>query len=426
MILVVGGGPAGIFGAIAAKTAFSGAEVRVLEKGAGLLRKVAISGGGRCNVTNACQVPRDLAAFYPRGGKALIGPLNQFGPAETVRWFADHGVSVKAEPDGRVFPTTDQSSTIVDCLLETARKMGVKIQTRTAVQNVEAFPGGDGFAVQLTDGQTLSCKRLLLATGGQSGSSKSEGSAASGLDLAASLGHTIQAPVPSLFTFKIKDVLLEGLAGVAVPDAEVRVLGPGLPNKGLSQQGPVLVTHWGLSGPAVLRLSAWGARTLAELDYTCSVRVNWIPSVSRPDLDARLRQQTDEHGKRLLGARAPVDVPRRLWQAILVKVGVDPELKWAGLSKKNRNALVEALCATELKSTGRSVNKDEFVTCGGVDLGQVDLRTMASRACPGLYLAGEVLDIDGLTGGFNFQAAWTTGWLAGQAMADQGERTSSK
>jgi len=402
MILVIGGGPAGFFAAIAASTGRSGLPVLLVDKHSQVLRKVKVSGGGRCNVTHRTLPPRELARFYPRGGKELIGPFSRFGPAETVAWFTQQGVALKTENDGRLFPVTDDSATIVGALQEAARTAGVEVRTRCGVTDLERE--AEGFRVVLDDGSELRATKVVIATGGATGGGGQEG-----FTLAAGLGHTVETPVPSLFTFKIADELLSGLPGLAT-EATVKA------GKKLVETGPVLVTHWGLSGPAILRLSAWGARELAAQDYRFTLRVDWCPSLERNQLDGLLAVWAEQHGRKQVSQRPEIGVPRRLWEALLERLGIPRDRHWAELGKKNRQRLLEKLKNTELAVEGKSLNKEEFVTCGGVRLAEVDFKTMESKRVPGLYFAGEVLDIDGVTGGFNFQSCWTTGRLAGEAM----------
>lgn len=395
---MVGGGAAGFMAAITAAETSPGARVALLEAGAKFLAKVRISGGGRCNVTHACFDPRELATRYPRGGPALIGPLHRFGPTETVEWFAARGVTLKTEADGRMFPTTDDSSTIVDCLLRAARDTALELMPNRGVTQASRVAGG-GFQLSTTDGASLACDRLVLATGGCR--------AAAGAQLAAGLGHTIEPPVPSLFTFVIETPWLRGLAGLAV-EAEVSV-----PGTRLREVGPLLATHWGASGPAVLRLSAWGARVLHGMNYTFPLRVNWLPRLDEAAVAAVLAERRATDGSKLV-VNAPVTpLPARLWEQLVLAAGIPRGTTWANLTRAHHAHLTGQLRRTELPVTGKSLNKEEFVTCGGVRLGEVNFATMESRVCPGLHLAGELLDIDGVTGGFNFQAAWTTGWLAG-------------
>ncbi len=402
-IVVAGGGAAGFFAAITCAQAAPDAEIILLEKGPQFLAKVRISGGGRCNVTHACFEARELAARYPRGAQALIAPFHAFQASDTVAWFSARGVKLKTERDGRMFPTTDSSQTIIDCLLGRAKAAGVKLTLNRGIESVTKRPEG-GFALKLSDGETLDCDRLLLATGGCRVPALGQ--------LAVSLGHTIEPPVPSLFTFHIETQWVRDLAGVSVEMVEASV-----PGTKLRERGPLLLTHWGVSGPVILRLSAWGARELHGLDYRFPLRVNWLPHLSADALAAELQARRDTQPARFVmnGPIAPLTA--RLWERLARTAGIPGDTRWAALSRTARHQLVQQLVRTELPVTGKSLNKEEFVTCGGVRLNEVNFKTMESRVCPGLHFAGELLDIDGITGGFNFQAAWTTGWLAGQALA---------
>ena len=415
MIIVIGGGPAGFFGAIAAREARPDRPVVILEKHEQVLRKVAVSGGGRCNVTHACESARELATHYPRGGRELIGPFTRWGVSETIDWFADHGVRLKTEPDGRMFPVSDTSATIVDCLRQVAREAGVDVRTRQQVTGITSRDGG-GFRIELADGNPIDCDQVLLATGGRA-LGKQAPSNTDGYALAGSLGHGLVQPVPSLFTFKVDDSLWTNLSGLSVTHVNLRASGPGFPGKGLVTEGPLLMTHWGFSGPAVLKLSALGARHFQELDYRFDLTVDWLPELTSAAVAGSLQDKADNDGKKAVATGGPAPLPKRLWRALVEKAEIPDHVKWAELGRKPRNRLLELLKNTPIAVDGKSTNKEEFVTCGGVPLAEVDLRTMTSRVCPGLFLAGETLDIDGVTGGFNFQAAWTTGRLAGLGMA---------
>ncbi|MEY2408029.1 MAG: hypothetical protein QOF48_699 [Verrucomicrobiota bacterium] len=398
---MAGGGAAGFFAAITA--AELGATVELLEKSPQFLGKVRISGGGRCNVTHGCFDGREFATRYPRGERELIGSFHRFQASDTVAWFAARGVQLKQEEDGRMFPVTDSSQTIIDCLLNSARSAGVKLRTHCGLEHAARKPGG-GFELRIGDGETAGCNRLLLATGGCRAPALGQ--------LAVSLGHTLQPPVPSLFTFHIESPWLRSMAGVSIEDAAVSV-----DEVGLKERGPLLVTHWGLSGPVVLRLSAWGARKLHGLNYQFSLSVNWLPAWGAERLNAELHARRQSHGAKLL-VNAPIPpLSARLWEQLVLAEGIGRETRWASLTRPQQQRLVQQLSRTTFAVTGKSVNKDEFVTCGGVRLDEVNFKTMESRLCPGLYFGGEILDIDGITGGFNFQAAWTTGWLAGTALA---------
>jgi predicted Rossmann fold flavoprotein len=396
---VIGGGAAGFFGAIAHAESHPHAHVILLEASPQTLTKVRISGGGRCNVTHACFDPALLVQHYPRGGRALRGAFTRFQPRDTVAWFQQRGVKLKTEADGRMFPVTDDSATIVDCLTQAARQAGVEVRTGSPV--VAVVKGEPRFELGLRSGEKLTCDRLLLTTG----------SSPQGYRFAQSLGHGIESPVPSLFTFAIADPQLRELAGVAVESAQVKLLIPN--HKPLEQMGALLITHWGLSGPAVLKLSAWGARALHEAQYRATVEVSWVLETGE-EVRQKLGAMKEREGKKAIAPHSPFPViSRRLWQYLVTRAGIAVEMRWADLSKKALNQLVVELTQGSYSVQGKGVFKDEFVTCGGVRLKDVDFKTMESRICPGLYFAGEILDIDGVTGGFNFQSAWTTGWLAG-------------
>ncbi len=409
--IVVGGGAAGFFGAIACAEAHPHARVLLLEASHQPLAKVRISGGGRCNVTHACFDPALLVQHYPRGGRSLLGAFSRFQPRNTVAWFQQRGVKLKTEADGRMFPITDDSETIVNCLMQSARQAGVEVLTKAAVVGMKRaasqIPQGSpqGFELELKSGEVLPCRRLLLTTG----------SSPQGYRFAQALGHTVEPPVPSLFTFTISDRQLRELAGVAVESAQVRLLSPD--QKPLEQTGALLITHWGMSGPAVLKLSAWGARTLQEQQYRAEIQVNWLPGDGLENVRQKLGAVKEREGKKAIATYCPFPpLSRRLWQYLLTRAGIATETRWADLSKKDLTQLVLELTQGSYSVQGKGAFKDEFVTCGGVRLKDVDFKTMESRLCPGLHFAGEILDIDGVTGGFNFQSAWTTGWLAGQGM----------
>ena len=416
-IIVVGGGAAGFFGAIACAEANPDAVVTIYEATAHPLAKVKVSGGGRCNVTHACFEPRELVKRYPRGSRELLGAFSRWQPRDTVAWFEARGVPLKTESDGRMFPVSDSSQTIVDCLMGAAEKAGVRMRVRVGVKKVErvaphalsAEANALGatrstFQVTLTDGATVSCDRLLFATGGNKSNI--------GFEIARLFGHMIELPVPSLFTFNIDDARLKELPGVAVEEAVTEVVGTKL-----KERGPLLVTHWGLSGPAVLKLSAWGARVLHEGDYKFKLRVNWAPQFNAETLRAELERARANNPKKQLGTWCPIGLPARLWEKLLGAAGIRLDTQWAVVPGAAMRALAAQVVEGEFAVSGKSTFKEEFVTCGGVRLSEVDFKTMESRLVPGLHFAGEVLDIDGITGGFNFQSAWTTGWLAGQAMA---------
>ena len=398
-VIVIGGGAAGFFGAIAA--AENGHDVTILESASSVLAKVRVSGGGRCNLTHSCFEPRELVNSYPRGRKALRGPFTRFQPSDTVSWFESRGVQTKTESDGRMFPTTDDSATIIDCLQGAAENAGVVIRLRANVSTIQKTDSI--FFVTLQSGESMQADRILLATGGSR----------AGFELTSDLGHQIVPPVPSLFTFKVHDPRIADLPGVAVEHVDCQLV---TDSKTFSQSGPILVTHWGLSGPAVLKLSAWAARELHDSNYHAKLRINWLSGSSADQIRAQLNSFKAAHPKKTVDVACPWQLPKRLWKSLVDHtIGLQP-VRWAELSKKATQALVAELSAGEFQVAGKGVFKEEFVTCGGVDLKEVDFRTMESRVSPGLYFAGEVLDIDGITGGFNFQNAWTTAWIAGNAM----------
>jgi predicted Rossmann fold flavoprotein len=401
-VIIIGGGAAGFFAAIACAENYPDARVVLLEAGREPLSKVKISGGGRCNVTHACFDPSLLVQHYPRGSKALRGAFSRFQSQDTVEWFASQEVELKTEADGRMFPTTDSSETIVQCLLDAAEMAGVKVRTGIMVKEIINEAGK--WLVKGKSGQIWQSDRLLLATG----------SSPSGWKWAKSCGHQIVPPVPSLFTFQISDPRLQDLAGVSVRNVKVKLPLSGK-NK-LEQIGPLLITHWGASGPAILKLSAWGARELHDLHYQTNLIINWLPQYKLEPLREMLLSVKSQLPRRQVITSCPVPIPSRLWERLAIAAEIKPETRWAEISNKQLDRLLNQLLQGEYQIRGKGVFKDEFVTCGGVNLKEVDFKTMESKIQPGLYFAGEILDIDGVTGGFNFQSAWTTGYLAGLGM----------
>ena len=402
-LVVVGGGAAGFFAAIAAAEANPSAHVLLLEKSAQYLGKVRISGGGRCNVTHSCFDPRELVEFYPRGGQELLGPFTRFACGDTMEWFEDRGVELKVESDGRVFPVSDNSETIIQCLESMADAAGVSRETQSGLKNLVRLDSGM-WRVELESGASIDADRVLLAPG----SSKKI------WDVLSGLGHRIVPPVPSLFTFNIRDPRLAELSGVSVSNVRVTV-----PVGGLETEGPLLITHWGLSGPAVLKMSAFGARWMADQDHRFTMYINWLPQFEVEDLIEELnslRKDVSHQRKRVL-SNAMFGIPLRLWRSLGAFARIPESANWSDLSKPQLRKWAEVLTESAFTVVGKSTNKDEFVTAGGISLSEVSFSTMESRVVSGLYFAGEVLDIDALTGGFNFQAAWTTGWIAGHAMA---------
>lgn len=399
-IVVVGGGAAGFFAAIRCAELNPNAEVTILERGRNVLEKVKISGGGRCNVTHACWTPAELVKHYPRGERELLGPFHRFACGDTVDWFEKRGVKLKIEEDGRMFPVTDDSQTIIDCLWNSAKYAGVQILTSLRVDSFYFDEEKNYWKITSEEKEFLADKILLAP-----------GSNARIWEALQKMGHTIVKPVPSLFTFNIKDARIRDLPGISVPEAIVQVK-----NSKLSAKGPLLITHWGMSGPAILKLSAWGARELADFKYQFTIIVNWL-NQKPEDAQDELITFRSSNPKKQVHANALFNLSQRLWKSFVTAAGIPEEKKWADVSKKELNALINQLCTAEFHVNGKSTFKEEFVTAGGVDLKEINFKTFESKLFPGLYLAGEVLNIDAITGGFNFQAAWTSGWIAGEAMS---------
>ncbi|MFM8525142.1 MAG: aminoacetone oxidase family FAD-binding enzyme [Cyanobacteriota bacterium] len=419
-LVVAGGGAAGYMAAITAAEEGVG-PVLLLESQPEPLQKVLISGGGRCNVTHACWDPRSLVAHYPRGGRALRGPFSRFATGDAVAWFQSHGLELVEEADGRLFPQTNRAESVAGTLRRAAAAAGVVVQTATALKAVEVLPQG-GFQLQRRRSgailEGLSTQRLLLATGGHP----------SGRQLAAALGHMIVPPVPSLFTLSLEEKGLPALAGVVMESVGLELLvetdsaepqgrDPGGVQR-FREQGTVLITHWGLSGPATLRLTAFAARAMQQAAYRASLRVDWSGGRSLPMLQEEFARARAEQARRLIMNWRPwPELSRRLWQHLLLEQAVDPQKRWADLTRREQEGLITALRGHPYRVRGRGPFGEEFVTAGGVALGEINLATMESRLVPGLYVAGELMDVDGVTGGFNFQHCWSSGWLAGQAIA---------
>ncbi|MBC2606447.1 NAD(P)/FAD-dependent oxidoreductase [Pelagicoccus albus] len=402
-VAVIGAGAAGYFAAINVAEGDPSAKVDLYESTRRTLTKVSISGGGRCNATHHCFDPRELVTFYPRGGKELRGPFHQWQPQDTISWFASRGVELKTEADGRMFPVTDNSQTIIDCLTKSAETAGVTLHLKSGVTDLTDLDDG-GFELTIGDGQKVQADHVLIATGG--------GQKNVGHTLAANLGHTITDLAPSLFTFHIEHPLLADLQGLSLPAVQVSHR----PSK-LSQTGPIVFTHWGLSGPGMLKLSAWGARVFSKLDYRCELSLNWTGGTKPEEIRQLLENTKRSEARKSMISLNPFDFPRRFWERLLEYVAIPSDCQWAQLSKKGLHQLVETISNTTLQTHGKSMNKDEFVTCGGIKLKEVDFKTMQSRLVTNLHFAGEVLDIDGVTGGFNFQAAWTTAKIAAEAIS---------
>jgi predicted Rossmann fold flavoprotein len=397
-VAIIGGGAAGFFAAFSVKENHRDAEVVILEKTGKTLAKVKVSGGGRCNVTNACFSASKLSKFYPRGEKPMKKLFSVFQAVDTVEWFKKRGVELKAEGDNRMFPVTDSSRTIIDCFHKEAEKLGIKVLLQKTVNKI--VPRADGFSLHLEKGVEF-FDNVIIATGG----SPKE----TGFDWLKNLGHSIVPPQPSLFTFNIPHDPIKKLMGLVVEHATVRIQGTKL-----SYAGPVLITHWGMSGPAVLKLSAWGARVLAEKEYSFKVQINWLSIKNESEANEILDTELEIIRRKKIINGNPFGLPSRMWGFMLDKAGIDGDTVWHQLSKKSRNKLLNILLNDVYEVRGKTTFKEEFVTCGGVNLSDINMLTMESLKCKGMYFAGEVIDVDGITGGFNFQAAWTTGFVAGK------------
>lgn len=398
-IIVVGGGAAGFFSALAAKKEHPKSEVILLESSLKLLSKVRISGGGRCNVTHACFDPKQLVQSYPRGYKELLGPFHQFQPKDTIRWFKQRKVLLKQEKDGRIFPVTNSSETIIQCFLKEAEQLGVEIRTKTRLQSVQKTE--TGFILNIGKEPSLYADRIILATG----------SSSLGWEIAKLLNHTVQSPVPSLFTFNIPSFPLARLSGISVENVELQ-----LKDSKLKSKGPLLITHWGFSGPVSLKLSAWAARVLAEKKYKACISIDWVSDLSRDQLEKAIKQELLIHPSKQLENIKLTSLPKRLFKELCQRAGLLIDLPLKELSRKKIIKLCDLLKSDCYEICGKTTNKEEFVTCGGVTLSEINFKTMESKLCKGLFFCGEILDIDGITGGFNFQNAWTTGWIAGRSV----------
>lgn len=397
-IVVIGGGAAGFFAAINCAELHPQCKVTLLEKSSKLLSKVRISGGGRCNVTHSCFDNALLTQNYPRGEKELRNTFSRFAVKDTIEWFSQRGVQLKTEPDGRMFPITDSSETIIKCLLQQAEKHNVNIKLNADIEYITKNYDGT-FTLNANGGGTFYCDKLIIATGGN----PKEGN----YDWLRNLGHTIVKPVPSLFTFNIPNDSITQLMGVSVPQAKVKVAG-----SKLETTGALLITHWGLSGPAVLKTSAWGARLLSDMNYRFSALINWLPKYNEEKIRIEFTAQKNENPGKIVISNSPFELPKRLWEHLTHKAAIPENCRWADLSKKSTNVLAALLSNDEYKVQGKTTFKEEFVTCGGISLKEIDFTTMQSKLIPNLYFAGEVIDVDGITGGFNFQHAWASGWIA--------------
>jgi predicted flavoprotein YhiN len=422
-LIVIGGGAAGIFCAVNAARRDPSLRVMVVEKTGKLLSKVRVSGGGRCNVTHACYDIAEMAKRYPRGGHFVRKAYHRWFTTDTIEWYRERGVELKTEEDGRMFPVTDTSQTIIDCLMREVNKYGVEIRLQAEVKEVVARGGVDGgavagagsgdgvssgqgprFSVLLADGRSLPADYVTIACGGYPKSAM--------FGWIQRLGHSIEEPLPSLFTFNMPGDPITKLMGISVPEVQVKISG-----SRLVERGPLLITHWGLSGPAILRLSAWGARELATGGYQFSILLNWLPGHTEQQVRERLQQLRYDWAARKVGSGNPFGLPQRLWDYLLETAGIGSGVRWADLPAREQNKLGSLLCAGAFEVKGKTTFKEEFVTAGGVRLAEVDPSTGQSRKVPGLFFAGEILDVDGITGGFNFQHAWTSGWVAADTIA---------
>lgn len=401
-LIVTGGGAAGFFCAVNAARLDPSLQVVIVEKSSKLLSKVKVSGGGRCNVTHACFDIAEMVKKYPRGGNFVKKAFHHFFTTDTIEWFKERGVALKAEPDGRMFPVTDSSQTIIDCLLKEANKYGVEILMNKEIKTLN-YSGG-GWKLQTATGQELEADYVCIASGGYP--------KAIMFDWLKSLGHTISEPVPSLFTFNMPAHPITKLMGVSVEKARAKING-----SKLEQEGPLLITHWGLSGPAVLKLSAWGARELAAANWQFSISVNWLPEYNENTLRERMQEIRFTMASQKIAGKNPFGLPNRLWEFMLEQAGIKPEMRWADMPAKVQAVLVRLLVAGEFTIKGKTTFKEEFVTAGGITLSEIDAGTMMSRKAAGLFFAGEIMDVDGVTGGFNFQHAWTSGFIAAQKIA---------
>jgi predicted Rossmann fold flavoprotein len=403
-LVVIGGGAAGFFCAVNAARMQPSLRVIIVEKTSKVLQKVKVSGGGRCNVTHALFEIPELSRRYPRGQSFLKKSLHWFSPKDTLAWFSERGVTIHQEADGRMFPDTNSSQTIIDCLLREANQYGVALQLNCDVQQIKHVNGQ--FHLETAGSRMLTADFLCIATGGYPKATQ--------FGWLTETGHTVASPVPSLFTFNMPKHPITSLMGVSVAKASVKILGTKL-----QETGPVLITHWGMSGPAVLRLSAWGARELAEKQYQFNVMINWLPEYHEQSLKEVLMDLREAQAAQKIHGKNPFGLPNRLWTFFLEQASITEQMRWADLPAKQQQQLIRLLVANEFAVSGKTTFKEEFVTCGGIQLNEIDVNSMQSKQMPGLYFAGEVMNVDGITGGFNFQHAWTSGWIAAQHISQQ-------
>lgn len=411
-IIIVGGGAAGFFAAInaaeIAKAESRPVDIQILESSDNVLKKVRISGGGRCNVTHNLFDVRLFCENYPRGSKELLSALQQFQARDTVDWFLKRGVKLVAEEDGRMFPDTNTSDTIIQCFLNACQSLNIKILKNhcvTAIAGQQQPEGRSQFSIYVKDKAPLISDVVMIATG----------SSQPGYGFAKELGHTITELAPSLFSFKITDFLLKDLSGLSFANAELKLSMPS--EKQFCESGPLLITHWGLSGPAILKLSAWAAREMMHADYKAKLQVNWLGENNIENVTSLIKNLKLQNLKNQMANVYPKQLAKRFWIKILGKSGVSEDKKWADLANREIQQISESLFKTEFEVLGKNRYKDEFVECGGVSLKEINFKTMESKICPGLFFAGEILDVDGITGGFNFQNAWTGGWIAAQNLS---------
>ena len=397
-LIIVGGGAAGFFAAINAAELNPEMEVIILEGSNKVLQKVKVSGGGRCNVTHACFIPNELIEFYPRGKKELLGPFHKFMTGDTMEWFENRGVSLKIEDDNRIFPESNSSQTIIDCFLESAKNAGVEVKMSSRVDSIKKKE--DGFLIK-TNSEVLEADYVLIAAGSNSKI----------WEMAANLGHTVVPAVPSLFTFNIENEILKDIPGLSVPWGSVKVL-----NSKLAESGPLLITHWGLSGPGILKLSAWGALEMYNKHYCFEIEVNWLSKKYDNVLDVLKSTKNKNSKKQVVNYSIFEDIPKRLWVKLVLSAEISNDFQWAQLSNKQLEDLATQLTRCKFKVTGKSTFKDEFVTAGGVDLKEINFKRFESKLHKNLFFAGEVLNIDAVTGGFNFQNAWTGAWIVANSI----------
>lgn len=405
-LVIIGGGAAGFFCAVNAARLDPALEIIILEKTNKVLSKVKVSGGGRCNVTHGCFSIAEMIRKYPRGANFLKKAFHHFFTTDTIQWFKDRGVELKTEADGRMFPVTDSSQTIIDCLMREVNKYGIEVRMKSEVRSLKQAAGQ--FIIELSDLRPLTSDFVCIACGGYP--------KAAMFDWLKQLGHTIEEPVPSLFTFNMPGNTITQLMGVSVPDVQVRITG-----SKLIAGGPLLITHWGMSGPAVLRLSAWGARELAAGNYQFTININWLIEYNENSLRERMQALRFELATQKISNRNPFGLPQRLWDYFLEQAGIGGDIRWADLPAKEQNKLIKNLCAQEFTVRGKTTFKEEFVTAGGIRLSEIDANRMQSKLIPHLFFAGEILDVDGITGGFNFQHAWTSGFIAATAIAGKSQ-----